>query len=134
MFGIDGFVIVVAIALLPIALLPGTRQGILEEMGFAEMELTDAIVDLENTIDVRPPRFEGQRILRQIKLLDGADRKLDDARRTYNQSAAVLNRSLKHPFGRAVGGMCAGSDQQFRRQLGRIYPLRRYRSNGREKS
>lgn len=71
----------------------------------AEMNLTDAIVDLENTIDLKPPRYDAGRIFQQIKKLDGGDRKLDDARRAYNESAAILNRSLRHPFGRIVGGL-----------------------------
>lgn len=57
----------------------------------AEMDLTDAIADLENLIDLKPPRYDAARILKQIKLMDGADRKLDDARRSYNEAAAYLN-------------------------------------------
>ena len=69
----------------------------------AEMDLTDAIADLENAIDLDPPRYEGRRIRQQIGLLDGADRKLDDSRRNYNESAALLNRALFEFSGQTIG-------------------------------
>ncbi len=68
----------------------------------AEVALTDAIVDLENAIEIRPPRFDGERILKQVYMIDNIDNKLDEVGILYNKTISSLNLFLSRFWGRAV--------------------------------